>query len=51
MFNTMLKIFGKRVATHTVQKHAGAGRLLDARFGFLLFRDRRVSLFTKLLAV
>ena len=41
----------KKIAHDAVRTHTRGGGLLDIRFGFALFRDRRVSLGTKLLAV
>lgn len=51
MLKTIFNRFGKRAAQQAVQAQTRSGGLLDIRFGFSLFRDRRVSLFTKLFAL
>ncbi|HLV80426.1 MAG TPA: hypothetical protein VKT32_09090 [Chthonomonadaceae bacterium] len=51
MLNLLLRLFGKRVVHRAVASHTRVGGLLDVRFGFALFRDRRVPLGLKLLAI
>ncbi|HZT41266.1 MAG TPA: hypothetical protein VFA07_03710 [Chthonomonadaceae bacterium] len=51
MLNLLMHLFGKRVVHRAVASHARGGGLLDVRFGFALFRDRRIPLGGKLLAL
>ena len=51
MWNLLLRLFGKRVVHRAVASHARGGGLLDVRLGWALFRDRRIPLGGKLLAL
>ncbi|HZP83695.1 MAG TPA: hypothetical protein VFB21_18790 [Chthonomonadaceae bacterium] len=51
MLRLLLRLLGGRMAHKAAARHAGSGGALDIRFGFALFRDRRVPPGAKLLAV
>jgi len=51
MFNQVIKQVGKKVVRKAAAKHARPGGFLDLRLGWMLLRDRRVPVASKLAAL
>ncbi len=51
MLSLLMRFFGKRAVHQAVARQSGSGGMLDIKLGMALLRDRRVSVFTKLLAL